>query len=224
MKFNANSYEYIMTPFEAEQLTLAIYNQKLEYIKEKQKNVYVLHVLDFAEFQSEKHIRIFHELAHAPKDAKLKIIVRSHGGYINQGVALYETIMSSFDPKNIEVHLHTYGYSMGSAFFCLFHESKRIVTPFSHMMIHYYSGGYAGKGNEIEIETQFKKDYIQSIMRQAYLIKGYLSKSEFHAMLEGKDFWFDVMEMCQRGIATHVQLENNRLISAKKFLKERKNG
>lgn len=223
MKLNINPYEYTMTPFEAEQLTLTIYNQKLEYVKEKRKNVYVLHVLDFVEFQSEKHVRIFHELEHAPKDAKLKIIVRSHGGYINQGVALFETIIAGFNPENIEVYLHTYGYSMGSIFFCLFHESKRVITPFAHMMIHYYSGGYAGKGNEIEIEAQFKKDYIQNIMRHAYLTKGYLTKEEFRAMIEGKDYWFDAKEMCKRGIATHVQLENNRLISAKKFLKGREN-
>lgn len=219
MKSDINALEYTMTSFEADQLTLTIYNQKLEYVKKKRKNIYVLHVLDFVEFQSDKHTRIFHELAHAPAGVFLKIIVRSHGGYINQGMSLFETIMSNFDPKNIEVHLRTYGYSMGSIFFCLFHESKRIVTPFSHMMIHYYSGGYTGKGNEIEIEAQFKKDYIQSIMRHAYLAKGYLTKEEFRAMIEGKDYWFDAKEMCKRSIATHVQLNNDRLISAKTFLK-----
>jgi hypothetical protein len=37
-------------------------------------------------------------------------------------------------------------------------------------------------------------------------------------MTDGKDFWFDTKEMCQRGIATHVEV-NGLVIPAKQYLK-----
>ncbi len=71
-----------------------------------------------------------------------------------------------------------------------------VVGPFAMMMCHNYSGGYIGKGNEIQAEYEFSKPWLDNLNRTVY--EGFLTSKEIERMLRGEDFHFDAEQITER--------------------------
>jgi serine/threonine-protein kinase RIO1 len=101
---------------------------------------------------------------------------------------------------------------MAAFMFCIGH--RRIVYENSSLMFHNFSGGVTGKSQEM-------KDYLKhTIKNVTSFFKGHvlgLSDKEIKAMIKGQEFWFCTKEMCERGIATHVNIEGV-IVPAKQYL------
>ena len=70
------------------------------------------------------------------------------------------------------------------------------VSPFISFMIHYYSGGSFGKGNEIREEVRFNENHKPFIFNSIY--NGFLSKKEIKDVINGKDMWMGRTEILER--------------------------
>lgn len=63
-------------------------------------------------------------------------------------------------------------------------------------MIHYFSGGTSGKGNEIKAHTQFMDKHTPKVFHRIY--DGFLTDKEIEDMIDGKDIWLDGDEVMER--------------------------
>jgi ATP-dependent protease ClpP protease subunit len=154
---------------------------------------------------------LLHDIRSLKPGDTLKMVINSPGGLVNEGRAIINTITTT--GVDIQTELVSQAASMAAIMFCVGH--RRVIYENSSIMFHNFSGGFAGKGGEIEAYIKHTSKNLDSFFR-SYIIG--LDEEEIKAMQKGEDFWFDAKEMCKRGIATHVMI-NGLLIPATKYLK-----
>lgn len=82
------------------------------------------------------------------------------------------------------------------------------IADHSTFMIHNYSGGAQGKGNEIKEYMKFAGPKLKADFK--YLYSGFLSDEEIEDVSEDKDFWFDADETRRRwDICKSMRVVNN---------------
>lgn len=155
--------------------------------------------------------RVYNALWTLSPCKELKIFIDSEGGNYNELVSLHNIVKNKFKTKCSTI-LNACGHSAGAFIFCCGH--KRIVFENSQLLFHAWSGGFAGKANEVKTQHDFFQKHFQKFSEKLLIDNHFLTKQEFAQMLEGKDFWFDTVELCERNIATHVIFEG-------KFLKSK---
>ncbi len=144
-------------------------------------------------------------------DDRITMIFNSPGGLVSEGRAIINAVTAT--GADIQTELLSEASSMAAVMFCI--GDRRIVYENSSLMFHNFSGGVGGKGHEM-------KDHLKHIIKnielffRSYIIG--LSDKEIQQMVDGKEFWFGAKKMCERGIATHVNI-NGILIPAKRYLK-----
>ena len=174
---------------------------------------YRMFVDDFMELEKGLH-EIYNELWDAGENDRLELRINSNGGMVNEGGQFYSIIKNKFNGRTTTI-LDNKGYSMGALTF-LFGD-ERVVTERADLMLHDYAGGVAGKGGEIQARNEHTQKFIRKFFKEILLDTGFLSKKEFDNMLIGQDYWMDVEELCERGMATHV-LVNDKNIKASEYL------
>jgi ATP-dependent protease ClpP protease subunit len=183
------------------------------YRKEPGYTRYRFFVSDFMEFERGLH-EIYNELWDAGENDKLELRINSNGGMVNEGAQFYSIIKNKFNGRTTTI-LDNKGYSMGALTF-LFGD-ERVVTERADLMLHDYSGGVGGKGGEIQARNEHTQVFIRDFFKKILLETGYLSKKEFDNMLIGQDYWMSIDELCERGMATHV-LVNGEKVNAHDYL------
>jgi ATP-dependent protease ClpP protease subunit len=143
---------------------------------------------------------ILYEVRDLKEDDRLRLIINSPGGYVNEGRSLINTIKST----GVEVftELLSDADSMAAVMFCI--GDKRIVYENSSIMFHTFSTAYWGKGGDIKDYIDHTSKNLDEFFRS--IIIG-LTDEEIDRMNEGKEWWFGTKEMCERGIATHVNVD-----------------
>ena len=84
----------------------------------------------------------------------------------------------------------------------------------STLMLHTYSGGYKGKGQEVESEVEHNKKNFGDLNK--YILQKILSDDEITQLLNGKDFYFTGEEAIKRLKAKAAEREKQQ--------KKKKNG
>jgi len=163
-------------------------------------NNYQLYIREFDE-QGNGLQRIFNALKLSQDGDTLDIYINSQGGSITEGFQFYNIISNIF-PESVITYLDPVGYSMGALLFCM--APKRIAFETSSIMFHDYYSSMQGKSQEQEDYFNHSKPLIHSFFKKLILQPGFLTQDEFDKMILGKEHWFDVKEMAQRGICTHV--------------------
>ena len=176
--------------------------------------IFTLYIERFKELKRGLH-SVFNELRQAGHDDVLEIRINSGGGSVNEGIQFYNLMREKFH-KRTHAYLDNHGYSMGALLFCM--ADRRVVYPYSDLMFHNYASTVSGKGGELKSRLEHRDRLMRSFFMDMIVEKGFLSAEEFEEMIIGKDFWMDVKEMCERGIATHVVYKEEE-IKAKKYLK-----
>ena len=171
---------------------------------------YSLHLSQFDEDQTILS-KLAYELTYVTPKDKIKIFINSPGGKTDEGKTIINSVCNT--GAKITTVIPSKAYSMGSLLFCAGH--KRIVYETSTLMFHNWAGVFGGKGREIKERLDFVSADLETFVRD-YIIG--LSKKELTRMYKGKTFWFNAIDMCQRGIATHVEIDGYQ-IPAKKYLK-----
>jgi ATP-dependent protease ClpP protease subunit len=173
-------------------------------------NEYSLYLSEFSE-EMPQFATLLNELRNANPNDIIKIFINSPGGCVSEGKALINTLQSI--GADIQTELIANAYSMGALLFCI--GDKRVIYENSSIMFHNFSGGFGGKGHELKDRLKHTIKNITAFFR-GHIIG--LTEAEIKQMINGKDWWFGSKEMCERGIATHVNVDGI-MIPAKRYLK-----
>lgn len=166
-------------------------------------NNYQLYLREFDELGNGLN-KIFNELKLSNEGDTLDIYINSAGGSIYEGFQFYNIINNIFKETTI-TYLDPMGYSMGALLFCM--AQKRIAFETSSIMFHDYYSSMQGKSQEQEDYFNHSKPLIHSFFKKLIVTTGFLTPEEFEKMLLGKEYWFDVKEMAERGICTHIVMD-----------------
>ncbi len=154
---------------------------------------------------------ILNDLSELTPEDSIKLRINSPGGLLNEGKSLINAIQNT--GALVTTELLSDAASMAAIMFCI--GDKRVIYESSSIMFHTFSSGYMGKGQEMESYTKHASKNNDAFFK-AHILG--MSETEIQSMSDGKDFWFNTKEMCQRGIATHVVVRGL-TIPAKKYLK-----
>lgn len=172
---------------------------------------YRLFLDDLIQNGSEIH-NILNTLHDAGDGDSLEIRINSCGGYVKHGNQFINVIRDRFAGRAATV-LESDAYSMAASVFMA--ADTRIIYPHSVLMVHEATVYHWGKVTEGQAYFESSAKAIRKMFES--LFKGYMTKKEMKKLFEGKDYYFDDIQMCERGIATHV-IYNQGLITAEEYL------
>lgn len=164
------------------------------------------------EFEDSKLDEIFDMLFDGEAYDTLEVRISSPGGYVLDLQRFQNVIENYFQNRTYTV-LDNYGYSAGAFMFLLGNE--RIAHKSSMIMFHDWSGGYWGKASDIDKQHKFQREHYKNWMRD--LLSNFFTEKEIEDMFEGKEYWYNTVEMCKKGIATHVMIDGDKY-TAKEYL------
>nr|DAU90654.1 MAG TPA: hypothetical protein [Caudoviricetes sp.] len=167
------------------------------------------HRLFINEFAEGNLDSILNELYDAEEYDTLEIRISSPGGNVLD-LQRFQNVIENIFPETTYTVLDNHGFSCGALIFCMGYE--RIAHEFSQIMFHDWSGWYYGKAADIDKRYEFDRKIFKDWTIK--LLKDFLTKNEIEDMFEGKEYWFDTIEMCKRNICTHVMYKGSKLTAA----------
>lgn len=164
------------------------------------------------EFDDAKLDEIFDTLYDGESYDTLEVRISSPGGYLLDLQRFQNVIENYFQNRTFTI-LDNHGYSAGALMFLL--GTERIAHRTSMIMFHDWSGGYWGKASDIDKQHKFQREQYKIWMRD--LLSNFFTDKEIEDMFEGKEYWYNTLEMCKKGIATHVMINGEKL-TAKEYI------
>lgn len=140
--------------------------------------------------------RYYTEVIHRLRTAQPQDIISLHlncaGGRLDTGVQIINAMKDS--EARIVAVLDSKAFSLGTLMFLAADEFQ--IHDNCMFMIHNYSGGTAGKGNEQVAELKATVKWFKKLAKKYYI--PFLSKKELNQVLNGKDMWMDSDEVKKR--------------------------
>lgn len=186
-------------------------NHNLYSINEQSSKCYKLYIGNFDHNSSELDSLIFNLEKSGPNDF-LEISIHSYGGLVYELQRL-ENIIKNIFPQRTRTILNPMGYSAGGFLFLM--GDERLCFENSQIMLHNASGGFFGKFSDVKTNYEFEMNHLENYFQK--VISPFLNKKEVTEFLNGKEYWFDTLEMCKRKICTHV-IVNGDVIEAKEYI------
>ncbi len=172
------------------------------------RSKYTLYYAEFDHESSEQHV-ILEKLRRCGNVDTIEIRIDSPGGSIFEGYKVYNIVKEHFNGRSTS-YIDGIAYSMGAFLFLAC--DKRVVYETSSFMLHDFSGGDVGKGGEMRDSLDHASRLIKKVFKKTFVGGNFLSEQEFIRMMDdGKQWWMDTEEMCLRGVATHVIVEDTEL-------------
>ena len=149
----------------------------------------------------------YSELCHLLRNANSKEVIRLHintpGGRLDSATMIIDAITAS-DAYVIGV-LSGSVASAGTMIALACDELE--CSSYLEFMIHYFSGGTGGKGNEIKAHSNFIDKHMPMVFKKMYA--GFLSDKEIEDMIEGKDVWLNGDEVLERFETSKLGVHND---------------
>lgn len=150
------------------------------------------------------YVDMIHKIQSASPDDIVYLHLNTEGGWLDTGIQLINAIQSS--NAHIVCSIESRCYSLGTLIFLAADEF--VVHDDCTMMIHNYSGGVYGKGNEQVARLDATIKWFEQLARKYYI--PFLTEQELNLVLKGQDIWMHSDEIKSR-------LENMvKIIEAKK--------
>jgi ATP-dependent protease ClpP protease subunit len=178
---------------------------------------YTLYVTDFVSEGSENH-QLIHKLNLAEDNDELTVRISSNGGAITEGIQFYNSFKKNFRNRTTTI-IDSHAYSMGAVMFCF--GNKRVAPEHISFMFHDWQGASWGNGGNVAIQSEHSNKWIDNFFDTVIVKNGYLTPKEFKAMKDGKEHWFTVQDLAERGIATHIEVDGVE-VDAKDYLEYKK--
>lgn len=142
--------------------------------------------------EPEKYLDLIHTLKTAEQHDTILIHLNSPGGMMHTAVQIMGAIKHS--AANVITCME--GEVSSAATFVFLSGKKWIVNDYCTFMVHTYSHGLSGKGNEVIAHAKFFESHFFDVAKKVYA--GFLSNDEVEKMIAGMDFWFNSDEVRQR--------------------------
>jgi|SRR5271157_490825 len=142
--------------------------------------------------EPEKYVDMIHRIQTASADEIVYVHLNTPGGHLDTGVQIINTIQSS--QAHIIVSIEGNCHSLGTLIFLAADEF--IVHDNCLMMIHNFSGGTFGKGNEQQSQLEAQIKWFNTLARKLYV--PFLSADEYERIVRGEDIWLQSDEIRKR--------------------------
>lgn len=138
---------------------------------------------------------LVHQLYNADEDTNFVLVINSGGGVVESATMLVDAIKRSAATVNVLVS----GFAASAATIIALSADDLEIADHSAFMIHNYSAGMAGKGNELKARQNFMDKSLNDAFASFY--EGFLTPEEIAEVIEGKDLWLGPDEVRERWIA-----------------------
>lgn len=163
---------------------------------------------------SEEYRDLFSILTTAGPEDTINLYINGPGGYVSTCMQIANLIRTT--EADVVAHLVGHAYSAHSIIFLAC--NAWVVHPFSDIMIHSYSGGAWGKGQEIIQQATAGMEVFKKLSTEIYY--PFLDEQEVDDLFRNQDFWLtdtaDILERLER-LTEYRRLE---MQSAQKAHKE----
>lgn len=139
----------------------------------------------------EEYNELCYTLEHTEAE-EVRLVMNNGGGSMDAMLTIIESIRRS----NAKVTAVISGCVASAATMITLCCDAIEVAPNTSWLTHYYSGGSAGKGNELEAKYEFDKKYIPKLFKDIH--KGFFTTQEINKVIAGKDMWMDTDEILER--------------------------
>lgn len=137
------------------------------------------------------YCELIHTLEHT-KAKTIKLIMNNGGGDLYAMLSIADAISRS----KAKVVAQISGCVASATTMLTLCCDEIEVAKNTSWLTHYYSGGTAGKGNEIKARNAFDDVEIPRLFKEIH--KGFLTKDEIEKVLDGKDMWMSEKEIMKR--------------------------
>lgn len=145
----------------------------------------------------ENYVEWFDAIRNARFEDTVKIYINSSGGQMDTALQFLRVLSET----DAEVICSIEGACASAATIIFLAGDILEVTANSLFMIHNYSSGVFGKGNEMVSQIMFERSWSEKLFNTVY--KYFLSNKEIKDILNGQDLWLDSDEVIKRCKYTH---------------------
>ena len=157
-------------------------------VNEKLYRVYMLdeigHPQDYGEV-----VEVLNDL---DEDCVVEWFLNSPGGRLDSATML----LNAIDKTKAKVIGKLSGTVASAATMLTLAFDEIEIAPYIEFMIHNYSGGLQGKGNELKAQQAFVDKETAKLFKEVY--KGFLTPREIKKVLDGTDLWMGKEETEKR--------------------------
>ena len=147
-----------------------------------------------------KHVIDRLEYMDMESDKEIQLFINSPGGYVTDGFAIYDTIMSIKSP--VSTICTGLAASMGSILLSAGAKGKRFIQPHAKVMIHQPSGGARGQASNIEIAAN---EILKTKQLSAEILAENCGQSVEKVLKDfNRDYWMDADESMEYGIVDGI--------------------
>jgi len=165
-------------------------------------------ILPFLGPVNEKNVMaaMYHLVKMAAKNLDpITIWFNSPGGYVVDGLALYDYIVAIRDGRGIPITTVALGEAASMAGILLQAGTTRLVAPHASILIHEVSGASIGKTSELEDELAYTKR-LQKRLLNILAARSTLSMAQISRRWKKTDWWLEAEEAIELGFADGVYL------------------
>ena len=181
--------EELIFPAESKD-TVSKWHEYVPIIENKKLNEVTIHLMDGIEAPS-LYAEACYVLEHTDAD-KVILRINNGGGHLDTYLSLAEAIKRS----NATVVADISGTVASAATMVALACDELIVADHTSWMSHFYSGGVAGKGNEMRAQTSYTDKEMPKMFKAMH--EGFFTKAEITKMVNGTDFWLNKEQVLTR--------------------------
>lgn len=153
----------------------------------------ILHYyLSSAVVEPELYVDMVHKIQTAGADETVFIHLNTPGGHLDTGVQIINAMHST--NAHVVVSIEANCHSLGTLIFLAADEF--VVHDNCLMMIHNFSGGTFGKGNEQQSQLEAQIKWFSTLAKKLYV--PFLTKEEFDRVVKGEDIWLQSEDIRSR--------------------------
>lgn len=138
------------------------------------------------------YIDMIHKIRTAGSDETVILHLNTAGGDLSTGIQLINAM--KYSDAHIICSLEGEAYSLGSLIFLAGDEF--LIHDHSTMMIHNFSGGIYGKGNEQVQQLEATIKWFNTLTRDYYI--PFITEAELVDILKGEDLWLQADDVRKR--------------------------
>lgn len=131
-----------------------------------------------------QYIKMINTIRTAEAHDEITIYINNGGGRLDTGIALISAFAET--RATITTVLDSSACSMSAIIFLAGHQY--IVHDCSMLMFHTFSGGFVGKGNDIDKQIKAQKRQYNMLMKK--ICSKFLTTVEFARIDNGEELWF----------------------------------
>ncbi len=166
--------------------------ESIKYYKQAiQVSIHHFYIVDEIE-DVDRYLDMINVLKTADSHDTIFIYLNTPGGNLYTSIQIINAIRQS--NATVVTSMDGMVASAGTLIFLAGH--KHIVNPNCTFMVHNYSHGAVGKGNEVATRVAYSQQYFKKLAKDFYT--GFLTDAELEDVINDKDFWMESEEVLKR--------------------------